>query len=523
MSLIKPGEKSNERWPVMRWPYRILAITATVVAGIFILTISSFAVSEAVKDENISNAIEAEYWTSPEVDANNVTVATNDGIVTLTGVVNNLLAKEHARMIAEGTVGVRAVVNQVKVLPGVSRTDDEVSQAVTQALLKDPATDSYEVNVSTKNGIVSLSGTVNSWQEKQLCSKVAKSVRGARGIENNIVVDFTLNRSDFEIKPEIEHRLANDVMVDDYLIDVEVKDGKAKLSGTVGSVAEKNRAISDAWVGGVKKVDGSKLEIKWWARENLRRKSIYVDRTDAEIERAVKDAFLYDPRVVSFNPVVMVDDGTVTLTGVVDNLLAKRAAEMDARNTIGVRRVKNHLKVQPENTIGPDELEQKVSNALLENPYVSGFDVKVDAFDKGWIKLSGRVNNSFEKGMAEHVATSVKGVTGIFNNLKYDYEWQWKPDWVIKEDVEDQLFWNPFVDENKVMVDVDRGIVTLNGNVETWTERLEAGKNAWEAGAKDVRNRLTVTYQFYGPRPDKLKYDMPYDFIGTYQPLGFVD
>ncbi|MEQ9232499.1 BON domain-containing protein [Coleofasciculus sp. E2-BRE-01] len=77
------------------------------------------------------------------------------------------------------------------------------------------------------------------------------------------------------------------------------------------------------------------------------RKQMYADVTDAEIQDAVKDALLYDPRVASFNVNVAVDNGEVMLTGNVDNLKAKNAAAQDASNTVGVWNVENQINVEP--------------------------------------------------------------------------------------------------------------------------------------------------------------------------------
>jgi hypothetical protein len=63
---------------------------------------------------------------------------------------------------------------------------------------------------------------------------------------------------------------------------------------------------------------------------------------------------LYDPRVISFNPEVNVTNGKVVLTGVVSNLKAKRAAEIDARNVVGVWKVENLLKVKGKQDLATD-------------------------------------------------------------------------------------------------------------------------------------------------------------------------
>jgi len=55
------------------------------------------------------------------------------------------------------------------------------------------------------------------------------------------------------------------------------------------------------------------------------------------------------------------------------------------------------------------------------------------------------------------------------------------------------------VDEGQVNVSVFDGVVTLTGNVETLSERRAAEENAYEGGAKKVKNNLTVNYRYYGP------------------------
>lgn len=464
---------------------------------LFGLTGPSQAAREDITDADITNAVTSEFWTDDVVDSNSIDVTTQEGIVTLNGQVDNILERERATALAESIVGVRAVVNRMEVKP-VSRSDAALHAAVQGALLEDPATESYEVSVSVREGSVTLEGTVDSWQEKQLCATVAKGVRGVRSVTNDIRVQYKVDRPDSEIQREVKARLENDVLVDDYLIEVRVSDGEVSLSGTVGSLAEKNRARSDGWVSGVTTVNAGNLDIEWWARDEMRRRNLNVARSDAEIREAVQDAFLYDPRVLSFKPGVDVDNGTVTLTGVVDNLAAKKAAEEDASNVIGVRRVRNHLKVRPEVPPPHEELEENVARALRRDPVVEREDLDIVAAS-GTVYLSGTVNTSYEKERAERVARTVWGVTNVFNALDHEYTWTWKRDQEIREDVKEELFWSPFVDEEELTVAVEDGVVTLTGEVDTWSESFSAEENAFEGGAKDVRNRLTVTYPYYGP------------------------
>ena len=136
--------------------------------------------------------------------------------------------------------------------------------------------------------------------------------------------------------------------------------------------------------------------------------------------------------------------------------------------------------------------------ALLANPWVDHFNIEISAID-GWVYLSGKATTSFAKVEAERVAEGVKGVTRVINHITYADAWSWKADQEIREDVKSELFWSPFVDEDQVNVTVFNGVVTLNGNVETWSERKSAEDNAYEGGAKKVINNLTVTHRIYGP------------------------
>ena len=89
-----------------------------------------------------------------------------------------------------------------------------------------------------------------------------------------------------------------------------------------------------------------------------------------------------------------------------------------------------------------------------------------------------------------------------------DYDWYvdtnrftTKTDWEIKEDIDDELFWSPFVDSDDVSVSVDDGVAELTGTVDTWAERETATVNAIEGGAVTVDNDLSVRYgpEYYEP------------------------
>ncbi|NQV36284.1 MAG: BON domain-containing protein [Phycisphaeraceae bacterium] len=100
----------------------------------------------------------------------------------------------------------------------------------------------------------------------------------------------------------------------------------------------------------------------------------------------------------------------------------------------------------------------------------------------------------------------------MVNNIDYEHTWVWKPDWEIRSDIKGELFWSPFVDKDDINVTVINGVATLAGSVSTYSERQSAEDNAYEGGAKDVLNNLSVTYKNYGP----------YYYNGAYGPHSYV-
>jgi osmotically-inducible protein OsmY len=485
----------------------LLVAAASIAAG----------TEQRLTDRNINDAVQDELLFDQAVPSQRIDIMTKDGIVTLSGRVDNLLAKERAAALAETVKGVRAVVNRVKVMPSPPRSDISIQTDVKSALLADPATDSYEIDVAADDGVVALKGEVDSFQEKRLAGKVAKGVRGVRDLSNDVSIRYSRKRGDTEIKPEIEQVLRWDSLVDDALIQVRVSGGKVTLSGTVGSAVEKSRAVGDAWVAGVREIDAKDLEVARWARDEDLRRTKYVVKSDEEIGDAVEDALLHDPRVLSFHVMAEVDGGVATLRGTVDNLKSKRAAFQDARNTVGVLRVRNRIKVRPGEALSDSEIAENVRDAVSRDPYVEKHEVSVEVYD-GVAHLYGIVDSYFEKGQADDAASRAKGVIDVRNHLGVDfsdrpltyepyvddyypyiYDWyDYEPDHAFLKDVrirnqiKNEIWWSPFVDSSDVYVAVKDGVATLTGTVDSFVEMDAAVENAYEGGASWVDNDLEV-------------------------------
>lgn len=465
--------------------------TAAAAMCLVLLVCGGAFAAKALNDKDISVYVDTELVTDDAVAAHLIDVETDNGVVTLSGTVDSILDKERAVRIASGIKGVRAVVDRLSVEPALSRTDQAIQKNVQDALLKNPTTELFEVNVLVDAGEVTLTGTVESWQEKQLCAKVAKNVAGVRSLDTQIDIDITADRADTDIRSEIESVLRWDIWVDDGLLEVDVDDGEVELSGVVGSLREKNRAFNDAWVAGVRDVNSDDVIVDWSARNELRREEKYVVKSDDDVARAVRDSWIYDPRVNSFGPEVEVNSGVAVLRGKVDNLVARRAAAEDAENTVGVTRVRNLIRVRPEDRPDDSIVTRAVRGMLRINPEVNVDDITITTVN-GNVQLYGNVDNEYARQKAEEIAAGVNGAIDVDNYLAVRDQTTILEDWEMKQDVKDRLWWNPFVDSDDVNVTVLDGEVWLKGTVDTWAERSAAERNAYSVGAETVYNQLDV-------------------------------
>lgn len=471
-----------------------------------------------ISDDAIKNRVTLELNLQPDVSSHLIDVSVDDGIVTLSGYTNNLLAKDRAAKTTKAVKGVRGVINQIAITAPI-KTDAEIEEDVEEAILRNAATDLFEIAITVSNGMVIIDGNVDSWQEKKLAEYVVKGIKGVTGVDNRITVNYNENRSDFDIQKDIEGLLANDVRINDDAIEVEVIDGNVILSGKVGSAASKAHAEILSRVAGVKNVSAENLEVDISAENQSRKNLADYNRTDEEIESAIKDVFYNDPRVQAFNIDIESHDGRVILSGKVDNLQSKYAAREDASNVIGVYSIKNFISVRPAEIPKNQVLKSRVGAALLEDPYIERFKINVLARN-GRVFLSGLVDNYFEKYHAEDVVSAINGVVQVDNNIEvqdqiqtedveYNYAPDWynaypmpytrmpdltevRNDWEIKQEIENELWWSPEVNEYEVNVAVEDGIATLTGTVDTWNEKENATKNAIQGGAEQVKNNLKV-------------------------------
>lgn len=396
----------------------------TLAIALFILTGCREHTNDTIEvpsDAKITEAVNAQFATSNAVPAENIKVSTNEGVVRLTGSTTNLLAKREATTLTQNIHGVLSVINNVKVAS--DRPDDAIETDVNQALSTDPATEALEISISVQNGLVRLKGVVDSWQEKQLAETIAAGVKGVTGIKNTILVQRNPTRTAENIKREVETTLMMNSQIRGDRIKVSVDSSRVTLSGAVGSAYEKQLAMDYSHVIGVDSVIADELEV----HPEYRSKMLQSDRldvlTDQQIIEAIKKAFTYDPRVPEDKIEVKIQDDIAVLSGTVNNLNAKLAAESDARHTAGVRDVENNIEVEKkvvvtsEVPVSDEAIQSRIGQAIDRDPYVESNYLSVTVTD-GVVILEGKVDTEFKKKQIEKVSSNIKGVLEVKNNIE---------------------------------------------------------------------------------------------------------
>ncbi|MCL5958297.1 MAG: BON domain-containing protein [Chloroflexi bacterium] len=146
------------------------------------------------------------------------------------------------------------------------------------------------------------------------------------------------------------------------------------------------------------------------------------------------------------------------------------------------------------------EISQDVMDALTSDVRLKITNLGVDVVG-GTVYISGNVSHLYEKKTATEVSNRIKGVLEVVNTLGVVPEEQ-RSDDAIVADVEAALSRNIWVDEQRIGVSCTCGVVTLSGQVVSYTEKSAAEGDAWSvAGVRDVVNEITIFP--IAPTPDE--------------------
>ena len=216
-----------------------------------------------------------------------------------------------------------------------SRSDNSIRDDVLLELKWDPKISSAsDIAVAVKDGVVTLSGFVPSFWEKDAAEKAVKRVYGVRGIANDIQVKLFWRRTDPEIARDAVHELESHVSIPADSIKITVKDGWVTLEGTVDW--EYQSSVAESAMKKLKGVSGVTNKIQ------VRPKASAAE-VRSKIEEALRRSAELDARRIT----VAIEGSTVKLYGAVSSWAEREEAERAAWSAPGTTLVENHILVNP--------------------------------------------------------------------------------------------------------------------------------------------------------------------------------
>lgn len=214
------------------------------------------------------------------------------------------------------------------------KSDVQIQKDVIAQLGWEPEVDAAEIGVSVKNGVVTLTGIVNTYGKKIAAENAAKRVAGVTAIAEEIQVGVSpaFRRTDTEIAEEILNVLKWHAAVDESKIKARVEDGIVTLEGQVDWDYQRKSAKSAIEnLAGVRMIN-SFITVK-------------PVTAPADIKRRISDAFRRSAAIDADKVFVEIIGNKAVLRGKVHSLKEKEDASVATWAAPGVTEVDNHLEI----------------------------------------------------------------------------------------------------------------------------------------------------------------------------------
>jgi osmotically-inducible protein OsmY len=213
-------------------------------------------------------------------------------------------------------------------------TDVRLRDAIIRQLDWDPEVDDSAVGVAAKDGIVTLTGFIDSYAGKLAAERAVKRIRGVRAVANDIVVRVKVDRTDADIAADAARALKLHPGIPESIQAV-VHNGHVSLTGKVEWLVQRERA--EDVVRHIRSVRGVQNHIEvspQTTQRDVRRRIVQALHRNADLDARHID-------------VAIGEDDAVILTGTVRSWSQRDAAERAAGSAPGIRRLDNRIIVEP--------------------------------------------------------------------------------------------------------------------------------------------------------------------------------
>ncbi len=237
------------------------------LSALLVLTVAPVALfASSETDRKIEDAAKASYNYRTVLE-DHVKVKANDGIVTLTGTVEDKDDKALAVDTVENLPGVTGVKNEIKIVSSYPEHSDAwIAFKVRSRLLVKANVSAKDTVVAVQDGVVTLTGTADNAAQKELTAAYAKDIDWVKSVKNDIVIKdapapgTTIGDKidDASITSQLKYALLSHKATSAIKTKVTTVDGVVTITGEAASDAEKALVTKLAQdVRGVKSVDNN--------------------------------------------------------------------------------------------------------------------------------------------------------------------------------------------------------------------------------------------------------------------------
>ena len=177
-----------------RWKAESAAKRVAGVKNVYVELKISLVDSMQRPDADLARIAETMLEWAVGIPSRRINVTVNDGWLTLSGTVEQQYQRESAEEAVRGLLGLRGISNAIAVKPVVPSS--EIREDIEAALKRSALLDASLIRVEVKHGIVTLSGNVHSWAERDEAERIAWAAPGVSEVNDLILFDYAANYPD---------------------------------------------------------------------------------------------------------------------------------------------------------------------------------------------------------------------------------------------------------------------------------------------------------------------------------------